>query len=307
MKLIFPLILIFALALPGQVAAPPAPAQPAAPALSPDTVIATVEGNKLTYGELQRYLSALDPQRQKLAMRDPAELVRQYAIMKHLVAMAEQSKLDQKSPYMEALAGSRMQVLTNAQINEKYLSLPVTQADQLKFYNDNKDRYTEVKLKVIYIPFVANPAATELQGKSSRTEAEAKAKIEGMLGEIRGGADFVRLAKQYSEDDKSKSQNGDFGTLRKSDNLPDEIRSVVFNLKKDEVSEPVRQRNGFYLFKAEEIKMQPFVQVETDIFNELKSTLMREWLDKLGKSIPVKVEDQSFFAQTPPLGAPAAR
>ncbi|MDQ6665633.1 MAG: peptidylprolyl isomerase [Acidobacteriota bacterium] len=304
MKFIFPLLFVSALVLPGQVAGPPAPAKPAASTPSPDTVIATVEGKKLTLGELQSYLSALDPQRQKIAMRDPAELVRQYAVMKHLVAVAEQSKLDQKSPYKEALASNRMQVLTNAQLNEEFLSLPVTHEEQLKFYNDHKDRYTEVKLKVIYIPFVAKlPAsdspASDPKGKSFRTEAEAKTKIEGILKEIRGGADFIQLAKQYSEDDKSKSQDGDFGTLHKSDNLPEEIKSVVFQLTKGDVSEPVRQRNGFYLFKAEAIAMQPFEQVETDIFNELKNTRMREWLDKLGKSIPVKVEDPSFFARTP--------
>ncbi|MDQ6705776.1 MAG: peptidylprolyl isomerase [Acidobacteriota bacterium] len=304
MKFIVPLLFISTLVLPGQVAAPAVQTKPAAATPAPDTVIATIEGKKLTFGELQSYLAALDPQRQKLAMRDPAELVRQYAVMKHLAAVAEQSKLDQKSPYKEAIASSRMQVLTNAQLNEEYLRLPVTQEDQLKFYNDNKDRYTEVKLKVIYIPFVAKlPAsdspASDSKGKSFLTEAQAKAKIEGILKEVRGGSDFVQLAKQYSEDDKSKSQNGDFGTLRKSDNLPDEIKSVVFELKKGEVSEPVRQRNGFYLFKAEEIGMRPFNEVETDIFNELKNTRMREWLEKLGKSIPVKVEDPSFFARPP--------
>ncbi|MDQ2946191.1 MAG: hypothetical protein M3Y27_09675 [Acidobacteriota bacterium] len=51
--------------------------------------------------------------------------------------------------------------------------------------------------------------------------------------------------------------------------------------------------------------MRPFNEVETDVFNELKNSRMREWLDKLGKSIPVKVGDQSFFTQTPLLNAPA--
>ncbi|MDQ2946192.1 MAG: peptidylprolyl isomerase [Acidobacteriota bacterium] len=170
--------------------------------------------------------------------------------MKHLVAIAEKSKLDQKSPYKEALAGNRMQVLTNAQLNEVYLNLAVTHEDQLKFYAGNKDRYAEVKLKVIYIPFVTNPTTADSQGKSFLAEAEAKAKIEDILKEIRGGADLVQLAKRYSKDDKSKSQNGDFGTLRKSDNLPEEIRSVVFNLKKGDVSEPVKSTQRILSFQG---------------------------------------------------------
>lgn len=98
MKFIFHLFFISALALPGQVAGPPTPVKPAASTPLPDTVIAIIEGNELTFGELQSYISALDPQRQKLALQGRAELVRQYAVMKHLVAIAEKSKLDQKSP-----------------------------------------------------------------------------------------------------------------------------------------------------------------------------------------------------------------
>ena len=279
------------------------PAAPTTP--SPETVIATVDGHKLTFGELQSYLSALDPERQKAALQNRTELVREYALMKHLATMADQTKLDQKSPYKEALASSRLQILTNAQINEQYLTTVVTAQDQQKFFDENKDRYSQVKLKVIYLAFVTSPAADQKTGKS-RTEAEAKAKIESLSKELRGGADFLKLVKEYSEDEKSKAQNGDFGTLRKSDNLPEEIRSVVFKLKKGEVSEPVRQRNGYYLFKAEDVSVRPYSEVKDDIYTELKNIRMREWFDQLSKSIPVKIEDQSFFSAVPAASNSAA-
>ena len=297
------LLCLTTLALRGQVAVPPAPA-PATP--SPETVIATVDGAKLTFGELQSYLSALDPERQKAALQNRTELVRQYALMKHLVTLADQAKLDQKSPYKEALASSRLQILTNAQINEQYLTAIVTAEDQQKFFEENKDRYSQVKLKVIYVSFVTNPSALDLKGGKSRSEADAKAKIESLSKDLRGGADFLKLVKEYSEDEKSKAQNGDFGTVRKSDNLPEEIRSAVFKLKKGDVSEPVRQRNGYYLFKAEEVSARPYSEVKDDIYTELKNIRMREWLDKLAKSIPVKIEDQSFFTVAPTASNSAA-
>ncbi len=303
MKAFTLLLCLSAFTLRGQVAAPPAPA-PATP--SPETVIAIVEGNKLTFGEIQSYLSALDPQRQKAALQNRTELVREYALMKHLATMADQAKLDQKSPYKEALASSRLQILTNAQINEQYLTTVVTAQDQQKFFEENKDRYSQVKLKVIYVSFVANPGAADLKSGKSRTEAEAKAKIEGLSKDLRAGADFSKMVKEYSEDEKSKAQNGDFGTLSRSDNLPEEIRSVVFKLKKGELSEPVRQRNGFYLFKAEDVSMRPYAEVKDDIYTELKNIRMREWFDKLSKSIPVKIEDQSFFSAVPAASNSAA-
>ncbi len=289
MKLYTPLLCLSALFLRAQVVPPAASATPA-----PETVLATIEGKKLTFGELQNYLSAMDPERQKAALQNRTELVRQYAMMKHLVAMADNDKLDRKSPYKEALESSRMQILTNARINEEYLALPVSADDQTKFYENNKVRYSEVKLKVIYLSFASNPGAADSKSKV-RSEAEARTKIESVLKEIRSGADFEKLVTQYSEDDKSKEKKGDFGTLRKSDNLPEEIRSVVFTLAKDQVSEPVRQRNGFYLFKAETVSTRPYEDVRSDIYTELKNVRMKEWLDGLSKSIPVKIEYPSFF------------
>lgn len=297
MKLTTLLLCLTAIALRGQVAVPPAPA-PATP--SPETVIATVDGKKLTFGELQSYLSALDPDRQKAALQNRTALVQQYALMRHLAALADQAKLDQKSPYKEALASNRLQILTNAQINEQYLTTVVTADDQQKFFEQNKDRYSQVKLKVIYVSFVTNPSAVDLKSGKSRPEADAKAGIEGLSKDLRGGADFLKLVKEYSEDEKSKAANGDFGAVRKSDNLPEEIRSVVFKLKKGEVSEPVRQRNGYYLFKAEDVSLRPYSEVKDDIYTELKNIRMGEWMDKLSKSIPVKIEDQSFFTEAPP-------
>lgn len=294
------LLCLAPLVLHGQVAPPPASTP------SPETVIATIEGKKLTFGELQSYLSTLDADRQKAALQNRTELLRQYALMKHLSALADEAKLEQKSPYKEALASSRLQILTQAQINEQYLTTVVTAEDQQKFFEQNKDRYSQVKLKVIYVSFVANPSPEDLKSGKARTESDAKAKIEKLSKDLRGGADFLKLVKEHSEDDKSKAQNGDFGTVRKSDNLPEEIRSVVFKLKKGEVSEPVRQRNGYYLFKAEDVSVRPYSEVKDDIYTELKNIRMREWLDKLAKSIPVKIEDQSFFSEVPPASNSAA-
>ncbi len=299
MKITTLLLCFTAIALRGQVAVPPAPA-PATP--TPETVIATIEGNKLTFGELQSYLSALDPDRQKAALQNRTALVQQYALMKHLATMADQAKLEQKSPYKEALASNRLQILTNAQINEQYLTTVVTAEDQQKFFEQNKDRYSQVKLKVIYVSFVTNPSPADLKSGKSRTEADAKTRIETLSKDLRAGADFLKLVKEYSEDEKSKAANGDFGAVRKSDNLPEEIRSVVFKLQKGEVSEPVRQRNGYYLFKAEDVSLRPYSEVKDDIYTELKNIRMGEWMDKLSKSIPVKIEDQSFFTEVPPAG-----
>jgi len=62
---------------------------PGVPHLPPDTVLAVIDGKKLTYGELEGFLHALPPQMQQSAMTDRKEFIKRYAFMRKLTAMAE--------------------------------------------------------------------------------------------------------------------------------------------------------------------------------------------------------------------------
>ncbi|HUJ24162.1 MAG TPA: peptidylprolyl isomerase [Bryobacteraceae bacterium] len=268
--------------------APPAPPKPA-----PDTVIATVDGKKLTYGELDGIVHGLSPQLQQNLARDPKQFIQQFALMQRLSELAEKAKLDEKSPYKEALAYNRMNILMQAEINDAINSFPVLMQEQQKYYDEHKDRYQQVSLKVIYIPFSSN--ATAADGKKRLTETEARQKAEELAKAARGGADFVKLVKENSEDETSKSKDGDFGTISKSDNLPPSIRSVVFTLKAGDVSDPVRQPNGFYIFRAESVSEKPFSEVSSQIYNDLKNAKLKEWLDSTTKSLNIKFENEQVF------------
>ncbi len=274
-----------------QVQAPPA-------GLTPDTVLATIDGRKLTYGELQTYLDGLTPEQKTQALADRKQLLQQYALMSKMLELADKDKLADQSPYKEALAASRKQILTQAELNYRYLNTVVTLDDQKKFFEANKDRYTQVQLQVLYLGFVGEAAAKESGGKY-RTQEQALKKIQELRGQAHNADDFVKLVKQYSEDQESKSHNGEYGTLKKSDNLPVDIKNVVFALKDGQVSEPVLQRNGYYLFRAESVGLRPFDEVKDEIYNELKETRVRNWIGETQNSIPIKIENQAFFAPAP--------
>ncbi len=283
----------FTAALIAQVKTPPAE-------LKPETVIATVGDRKLTYGEIEAYVNGLPPEQKAQALADKKQLVQQYALMSKLLEYAEKDKLAQQSPYKEALETNRRQILTQAELNDRYLHTIVTLDDQKKFFENNKDRYTQVKLQVIYLGFVSDSAAKESAGKY-RNQAEAKKQIEALRAQIHTGDDFVRLVKQYSEDQDSKARNGDYGTLKRSDNLPPEIKSIVFALKQGEVSQPVLQRNGYYLFRADSVGLRPFDEVKDEIYNELKESRVREWIGETEKNLSVKFENDAFFAPSSPV------
>jgi peptidyl-prolyl cis-trans isomerase C len=289
--------LLFAVAAWAQSTAP----QPVAPSAPPpdlpaDTVVATFgNGEKVTAGELRSFIAAMPPQMQQNALRDRKAFVQQFALMQRLSEMAEQAKLDQQSPTRESLAFNRMYLLMNAELHEKMGGITVAPADVQAFYDRNKDRFTQAKVKAIYVSFSASPQPGS-DGKKHLTEAEAKAKIEKLRAAVLGGADFVKLVKENSEDATSAAKDGDFGVIRHTDNLPDAIRTAIFALKTGDVSEPVRQPNGFYLFRAEQLTAQPFSEVQEEISNELKQARFKEWMDATTGGLNLKFENDTFFA-----------
>ena len=284
------------------------PAPPKETEIEDDAVIAILDdGYKLTFGELKGMAGALPPQMQQNAMRDRKAFVRQLALMRKLSSLAEQNKLDQKSPTREVLLFNRMYMLMSAQINFAVDTQVVPPEQLQKFYDANKDRYSQVKVKVIYVGFSSNPASAA-PGKKYLSEPEAKAKVEKVRAEIAAGADFVKMVKQHSEDQASAEKDGDFGNIRRNDKLPEPIRNAVFALKPGEVSQAIRQPNGFYLFRAEEVSTRAFQQVRDEIFNEVKQLQFKQWMDQTEKALNVKYVSDAFFNQpaNPPAQPPPA-
>ena len=263
----------------------PAPRMPDIP--DQTTIAVFDDGVKLTMGDFKKIFAVLPPDNQPLVLRDRKSFLQEWAFMRKLAQMAEKQKLDQESPAREQLEYSRLMVLSQAKLAETLNSVTVEPAEIVKFYDTDKERFKEVRVKAIYVSF----------GKDGKapTEDEAKAKATKLLADIRGGADFVKLVKENSDDETSKAKDGDFATLRKNDNIPDAIRAAVFSLKQGEVTEPVRQPNGFYLLRADEVRYRPLSQVRDEIFTQLKQQHYSQWLDQTNKDTKVEISNPAFL------------
>ena len=277
----------------------------------PETVVAEIDGVKLTAGEMQTFLSTLPQQSQQNLARDPEGFLKQMALVRKLAAMGEANKLYEESPYKEQLQQNRMMILSQAQLTHVFHQVPVSVDDQKKFYEQHKDRYLTAKVKAIYIAFSnvqLKPAAGE---KPPMSEEEARAKAEKLVAELKGGADFADLVKKHSDDQASKANGGDYGNIQQSDQISPEIKAAVFALKAGEVSAPVRSPNGFYIFKLVESGQVPFDTVRDAIYMEIKQTAQREFLDNARKGLTVKIDNPEFFqsggAPANPLATPGAK
>lgn len=268
----------------------PAWAQTPLPKLSEETVIATFEdGATMTMGEFKRIYAVLPPENQKQAMQNRAAFLQQWALMRKLAKMAQEEKLDQLSPSKEALEYYRLAILSQAKMDQAAMQTVVLPSQVSNFYEDNKDRYKQVRVKAIYIAF----------GGRQVSQAEAKAKAVKLAAQARSGADFVKLVRENSDDATSRAKDGEFLTLRLTDNVPEAVRDAIFKLSRGEVSDPVAQSNGYYIFRAEEISYRPYEDVRDEIFTELKQKNYADWVQKTQREAKVIYNSTDFIGAVP--------
>jgi hypothetical protein len=290
-----------------QPAAPPPPL----PDLPDEAVIAKFDdGVTFTMGDFKRLLQVLPSQNQQMALRNRRVFVEQWGFMRHLANLGEKKGLDKQSPAREQMDYNRMMILSQAELSDALNTLTVDSAAIPNYYAAHKEDYKQVRVKALYVAFGGTPPA----GKTPLTEEQAKAKAARLLAQIRGGADFVKLVKENSDDETSRDKDGEFATLRPRDNVPDAIRAAVFSLKAGEVTEPVRQPNGFYLLRAEEVGYRPVEQVRDEIYQALKQLRYKEWLDSENRAATVDFTNAAFSGdsvtvplQLPPPPPPPAK
>jgi parvulin-like peptidyl-prolyl isomerase len=260
--------------------------------------VAAIGDRKVTAGELEKLTNTLPADVQRNYQSNRKEFLKQYFLMEKLAGIAEKAGLPNETPTKERLAWMRMQTLAQAQVESAYKKISVTEEMGKAYFEKNKSRFTEAQVKVIYISFGT-------ASSKSPTEAEAKAKAEKLVKELRGGADFGQLAKANSEDPTSAEKGGDLGEIKATDALPEDVKQLIFAMKPMQISDPIRQPNGFYIFRTDAIKTPPYEQVKDKLFEEIKQAEFRKWMDATSADLNLKIENEAFFAAPSPAPAPA--
>ena len=98
-------------------------------------------------------------------------------------------------------------------------------------------------------------------------------RAEKLLAEIRHGASFAKLAKEYSQDPGSAAKGGDLGFFAQGTMAP-AFGKAVFAIKKvGEVVGPVRTSFGFHVIQLEAIhpaREMPFSKVKSELATEYR-------------------------------------
>lgn len=111
--------------------------------------------------------------------------------------------------------------------------------------------------------------------------------------EGKSAEDFAKLARQYSEDAKTKANGGDLGWINKGDKRePDDPLSRAFNMKKDEVSQPIKKGDKYYILKLTDRKLPTFEESRADL---LKAARSRK---SYSKAVEIAAEAEQRFKES---------
>lgn len=222
-------------ALAQSTSAPAAGAKPAQDQAK-DPVVATVNGAAVHRSDVESAREQLPSQYQNF----PFEVV-----FPALVERLIDGKLLSAEGRKDGLAGDpevkeRMARLEDQVIQNVYLSRAV------------KARLTDDVLKKRYQEYLkSNPPEPEVHARHIlvKTEDEGKEVIKA----LKGGADFVELAKTKSEG-PSAAQGGDLGYIKRGDVVP-EFAEAAFALKPGQFTEtPVKTQFGWHVIKVEDVR-----------------------------------------------------
>jgi parvulin-like peptidyl-prolyl isomerase len=266
---------------------------------TPDTVVATVNGKQITARQFEQMLATLNPQMRETAKKQPRAVLDWFALSDTLEAEAEKEGIPAQSPYKERLAAARRQILMQARMDQKYADMTVTVEDQQKAYEASKERYREVKAKVIFISHVSEERYLKDGALKESRSAEQSALLAAEVAkEARDGADFIDLAKRHSDDKAIAGKEADYPEPIRptSANVPQHMRDALLAAKEGEIVGPLEHDTGFYIFRVESNTFRPFEQVKDDLYKELKDSALKTWLDGKRKQSTIRIENEGYFA-----------
>ncbi len=143
----------------------------------------------------------------------------------------------------------------------------VSQQEVEAYYNAHKAEYQvpeQSKSRHILI---------KTSGGAAKSDAEAKAKADGLLKQLQGGADFAELAKKNSEDTGSGAQGGELGFARRGTMVP-EFDNAIFTQKPGDLS-MVKTQFGYHIIQVEE-RQQAHTQPLSEVLPVIQASLTRQ-------------------------------
>jgi len=161
----------------------------------------------------------------------------------------------------------------------------------IEFFQNNVNQYrVNESYRPAHILFLILPEATPEQIRGIRKKSQK------VLEKIKEGADFAKMAMEYSEDTSSRKEGGDLGYFKKGELLPTLEREAM-KLQVGEVSDLIRTEVGFHILKLLDRKggePPPFEEikgkVQADYYEKELEKAYQQFLSKLKEKSIIEIK-----------------
>jgi peptidyl-prolyl cis-trans isomerase C len=267
---------------------------PAAPPPPPETVLATVNGQPITQGDIEMAAEDFADDLARVPEGARRGIILDVLIDMHVMAdAAAKDGVTETASFKERLAFMQLQAARNAYVQDK-IAGAVTDAEVKARYDQEVSKFgdnMEARARHILV----------------ETEDEAKA----IIADLKNGGDFAKIAAEKSKDPGSAAQGGDLGYFSRGQMVPS-FEEAAFNLEVGSITEtPVKSDFGFHVIKLEDKRKQAppaYDQVQARLRDLLIREKFASTLASLKESAKIDVLDPTLKADDPaaaPAPAPA--
>ena len=299
-------VILFFAATFAQAQNPPVPAgASSARTFSPEDVVLTVAGQKVTVREVEEFLAALPPQYRTYYSTQGKPQLPGLIITNRLMSQeAERIGLDKKRDVLLGIQIARESLLVKAIQDQIAKETVLSDLDAQKYLDENQMKFEEAKVKRIIIAHKSGVPIISPDRLPAKEEAQIKAnEIRKKLAE---GGDFEELAAKNSNDMTTSGKGGDMGYIRRMNSqqaqnpqpgqipLAPPVEQAVFSLPIGSISEVIDGPFGFEIVKVEDRRLPKLAAARKDIEAQLKKQKLDALLTRLREKASIKIEDGFF-------------
>jgi len=258
---------------------------PSTPAASADPVVAKVNGQPIHLSDLKDSVQSLPENLRGVPPQTLYPMLLDQLIDgRALVVEARKTGLEKDPDVQRQIAAAEDRTLQSAMLSKEV-----------------GPSISDAALQARYDKEIAGkPGEEEVHAKHILVDNEDQAKK--IIADLKGGADFATLAKQYSKDPSAAQQGGDLGFFKKDEMVP-EFADAAFALQPGQTSQtPVHTQFGWHVIMVVERRRDPpptFDQAR----NELRQQAIKDGVKKAVTQARADVSVEKFNLDGSPLRA----
>jgi len=242
------------------------------------------------------------------------QLATQYAMALVMAHKAHEMHLDQGPKYEQRLRLAKLGVLNKAlgeSLQEQASN--ISEKDLQDYYKANTAAYEEADLQRIFVPKLKpqekdaaqskdKPSEEDVKKKEQESEEATKKLADSLRARAAAGEDFDKLQDEaYAGTEMKNKPPTKLGKVRRNGLPPDQL--AVLDSKSGEVSQPIANPSGYFIYKVGEKNTLPFEQVKQEISTTLSQQKLRDEMQAIQQSATPELNEKYFSEGAPAPGA----